>query len=113
MTNLPNTFRYPVQATTQAHPEKRFKSTTDEPSAPRSDETLAVRSPFPIWQITVPLCIVLIFAIGSLTAYSMVEGRYLFDLTVSREQIRIRTDVDKREGSSTEDGEGVEGNHGK
>jgi hypothetical protein len=103
MTNLPSTSIYSVQATTQVHPEKRFKSTTDTPSTSSPGETFVAKTPFPIWQITVPLGIVLIFAIGSLTAYSMVEGRYLFDLMVSREQIRIRTDVDKRESRSVEE----------
>jgi hypothetical protein len=33
----------------------------------------------------------------------MVEGRYLFDLDISRERIKLRTDVDKREGHSLKD----------
>ncbi len=52
---------------------------------------------FPIWQITFPLCLVLIFGIAAFTAFSMVEGRYLFDLDISPERIKLRTDVDKRE----------------
>ena len=57
----------------------------------------------PIWQITLPLGAVLIFGIGAFTAFSMVEGRYLFDLDINREGIKIRTDVDKREDSSLQD----------
>jgi hypothetical protein len=106
MTNLPRSFDRPAQATTQTQRKKRFKATTDLTSELEPDEASLSRPLFPIWQITVPLCTVLIFAIGSLTAYSMVEGRYLFDLSVSREQIRIRTDVDKRESSSAKE-EGV------
>lgn len=104
MTNLPRSFEHHAQAQTNipTQYERRFKSTTDLTLEYRFNESSYIRAPFPIWQITVPLCIVLIFAIGSLTAYSMVEGRYLFDLSVSREHIRIRTDVDKRETSSTE-----------
>lgn len=105
MTNSPKSVERPAQATTQTQCKKRFKATTGLTSELEPNETSLLRPSFPIWQITVPLCTVLIFAIGSLTAYSMVEGRYLFDLFVSREQIRIRTDVDKREsGSAKEEG---------
>jgi hypothetical protein len=110
MTNLPKSAERPAQATTQPQCKKRFKATTDLTSELEPNETSLSRPSFPIWQITVPLCTVLIFAIGALTAYSMVEGRYLFDLFVSREQIRIRTDVDKR-GSSSAMGEGVAGDN--
>lgn len=65
---------------------------------------------FPIWQITFPLCVVLIFGIGAFTAFSLVEGRYLFDLDVSPERIKIKTDVDKREGHLLE-GKTEESNH--
>lgn len=50
----------------------------------------------PVWQITVPLSVVLIFAMGSYTACSIVGGRYTFDFSITREQISIRTDVDRR-----------------
>jgi hypothetical protein len=50
-----------------------------------------------IWQITFPLSIVLIFGLGSLTAIFLVQGRYLFDFEATPKQLRIRTDVDKRE----------------
>lgn len=58
---------------------------------------------FPIWQITFPLCVVLIFGIGALTAFYMVEGRYVFDLDLNRERLKLRTDVDKREEDNTKD----------
>ena len=38
---------------------------------------------FPLWQITLPLCGVLMFAIGSLPTIYMVNGRYIFDLDFS------------------------------
>ncbi|NEQ71124.1 MAG: hypothetical protein F6K21_37715 [Symploca sp. SIO2D2] len=58
---------------------------------------------FPIWQITLPLCGVLIFAIGALTTVYMVNGRYLFDLEASPKGIKIKTDVDKRSSDSAKD----------
>ena len=45
----------------------------------------------------------MIFGIGALTAFYMVEGRYLFDLDISRERIKMRTDVDKRESNPAQD----------
>lgn len=99
MKNLPKPVEHLVQtqASIPALEKRRFKPTTDLTLEHRSNKSSCIETPFPIWQITMPLCIVLIFAIGSLTASSMVEGRYLFDLVVSREHIRIKTDVDKRE----------------
>lgn len=67
---------------------------------------------FPVWQITMPLCTVVIFGIGALTAHSMVEGRYLFDVRMSPEEIRIKTDIDKRKISPADDHtEEIEGQH--
>lgn len=60
---------------------------TPKPNPPR----------FPLWQITFPLAIVLIFGLGSLTAVFLVQGRYLFDLEAGPKHLKIRTDVDKRE----------------
>lgn len=57
---------------------------------------------FPLWQITLPLCIVLIFGIGALTTIYMVNGRYLFDLEFTRQGLRIRTDMDKRDAKPVE-----------
>ncbi len=67
---------------------------------------------FPIWQITFPLCAISIFGIGAFAAFHMVEGRYLFDVDISPNRIKIRTDVDKRESNSTteETTESDEGN---
>lgn len=63
-----------------------------------------------IWQITIPLCLVLVFGIGNWTwtASSMVEGRYLFYLDISRERIKVRTDVDKRDNGSSDENVGEE-----
>lgn len=57
---------------------------------------------FPIWQITFPLCGVLIFAIGTFTTIYMMNGRYLFHLEVTSQGMKITTDVDKREGNNLE-----------
>ncbi|BAZ23251.1 hypothetical protein NIES4073_41390 [Kalymmatonema gypsitolerans NIES-4073] len=64
---------------------------------------ISIKRCFPVWQITLPLCMVMIFGIGALTAFYMVEGRYLFDLDISRERIKIRTEVDKRESNPEQD----------
>jgi hypothetical protein len=58
---------------------------------------------FPLWQITLPLCGVLMFAIGSFTTIYMVNGRYIFDLDFSPKQLKVRTDIDKREGNQSDD----------
>lgn len=58
---------------------------------------------FPLWQITLPLCGVLMFAIGSLTTIYMVNGRYIFDLDFSPKQLKVRTDIDKRESNQSDD----------
>lgn len=57
---------------------------------------------FSLWQITLPLCGVLIFGIGALTTIHMVNGRYLFDLEVNPQQLKIKTDMDKRESKPAE-----------
>jgi len=64
---------------------------------------ISIKRRLPVWQITLPLCVVMIFGIGALTAFYMVEGRYVFDLDISRERIKMRTDVDKRESNSDQD----------
>ena len=51
---------------------------------------------FPMWHITLPLAGVLIFAIGTIGAMYVTDGRYLFQFEASPEKIRIRNDVDKR-----------------
>ncbi len=52
---------------------------------------------FSIWQITFPLCGVLIFSIGAVTTIQMINGRYLFHLEVTPQGMKILTDVDKRD----------------
>lgn len=81
------------------------KNPEDEPDncLPVRPKIISKKRYFPIWQITLPLCVVMIFGIGALTAFYMVEGRYLFDLDISRERIKMRTDVDKRESNPTQD----------
>jgi hypothetical protein len=51
---------------------------------------------FPIWQITLPFCLVTIFGAGIIAASHINEGRYIFDVDISFQGIKIRTDVDKR-----------------
>ena len=109
MSNLLGAFERFAQVITQNQRKKRFKATTGLTPMREPDRSSVVRTPFPIWQITMPLGFVLIFAIGSLTAYYMVEGRFIFDLQMSREQLRIRTDVDKRESGSIKDEEATNG----
>ncbi|NEO94287.1 MAG: hypothetical protein F6K56_30490 [Moorea sp. SIO3G5] len=52
---------------------------------------------FPVWQISLPLCGVLICAIGAITTVYMINGRYLFHLKATPKGLEIMTDVDKRE----------------
>jgi hypothetical protein len=58
---------------------------------------------FQIWQITFPLCLVVIFGLGVVTTVYMVSGRYLFDLEVTPKRIRMQTDVDKRDSQPMKD----------
>lgn len=51
----------------------------------------------PMWQITFPLGIVLIFALGAFTAIKLAHGRYTFELDASPKQVRFRTDIEKTE----------------
>lgn len=51
---------------------------------------------FPIWQITLPLSVVLIFAIGAFTTIYMTNGGYIFLFEATPKKVRIRTDIDKR-----------------
>ncbi len=81
------------------------KNPDDEPDICLSarPKTISIKRRFPVWQITLPLCVVMIFGIGALTAFYMVEGRYLFDLDISGERIKMRTDVDKRESNPAQE----------
>jgi hypothetical protein len=85
--------------------ESPAKNPEDEPDICLSERPriISIKRRFPVWQITLPLCVVMIFGIGALTAFYMVEGRYLFDLDISRERIKMRTDVDKRESNPAQD----------
>ncbi|MGD1713065.1 hypothetical protein [Dapis sp. BLCC M172] len=53
-----------------------------------------------IWQITFPLCGVLIFSIGAFTTIQMINGRYIFNFEVTPQGIKILTDVDKRDSAN-------------
>ena len=59
-----------------------------------------MKQKFPVWQLTLPLCGVLIFSIGALTTIHMINGRYLFHLEVTPKGLKITTDVDKRNSDS-------------
>lgn len=59
-----------------------------------------MKQQFSIWQITFPLCGVLIFSIGAITTIYMINGRYLFHLEVTPKGMKITTDVDKRNSES-------------
>jgi heme-binding NEAT domain protein len=61
------------------------------------------QSNFPVWQISLPLCTVIIFAIASLTTIYMVNGRYRFNVEITPQGLKIKTDVDKRESNPTKD----------
>lgn len=56
-----------------------------------------------LWQITLPLCGLLIIGMGCLTSIYMVNGRYRVDIAVNTKGFRIKTDVDKRECKLIED----------
>lgn len=58
---------------------------------------LSPKYTFPIWQVTFPLCIVLLFAVGAATTIFLVQGRYLFDFEATPNKVRITTDIDKRD----------------
>ena len=51
---------------------------------------------FPLWHVTWPASVVLIFAIGSLTIVNMANGRYVFNFEASPKGIIIHTDLDRR-----------------
>jgi hypothetical protein len=50
-----------------------------------------------VWAITLPLCGLLMFAMGCVTTIYMVNGRYRVDVVVNTKELRVKTDVDKRE----------------
>jgi hypothetical protein len=61
------------------------------------------QSYFPAWQISLPLCTVIIFAIASLTTIYMVNGRYRFNVEITPQGLKIKTNVDKRESNPVKD----------
>lgn len=70
---------------------RHFQSKLVEKNRPDKGDVL-----IPIWQITVPLSVVFIFAMGSCTARSIDGGRYTFVFSITRERISVSTDVDMR-----------------
>jgi hypothetical protein len=52
---------------------------------------------FPVWQITFPLGVVLIFALGAFTAIQLAHGRYTFEFDANLKQVRLRTGIEKGE----------------
>lgn len=91
-----STYTCRTQVNTQNHLQKKIEVTSSTSSKIERNYSPSIRPLIAICYIGVPLCIVLIAAISALTAHSIVEGRYIFDLSISRDQIRMRTDVDKR-----------------
>jgi hypothetical protein len=57
-----------------------------------------MKTKFPIWQITFPICVIFMFTVGTITAIYMVNGRYIFNIEVTPQGIKVITDVDKRDG---------------
>jgi hypothetical protein len=104
MKNLPKSPKHHVQTGEQTLQTEEVKAAETSSLKPKLTEAPIARQSFPIWQVTVPLGGVLIFAISSLTAYFMVEGRFIFDLYVSPKQIKIKADVDKRDSGSSKQG---------
>lgn len=55
-----------------------------------------MKNKFPIWQVTLPVCTVLIVLISAFTTIYMINGRYLFSAEITPNGLKITTDVDKR-----------------
>ena len=49
-----------------------------------------------IWQVTFPLCGVLVFAITAFTTVYMVNGRYIVHFELNSQGLKVVTDVDKK-----------------
>lgn len=86
---------YAAQITTDKERSRAPKAFPDKKQLIRLEKPFLKRPLFPIWQITMPLSAVLIFAMACLNTHSMENGRYIFDFFMSREIIRFRTDMDK------------------
>ena len=98
-TSIANTLA--AKGNTSIHHQKRFKVTTGETLNLEHNSPSLSKRTFPIWQITMPLCLVTVTSIVPLIAYSIAAnsiagGRYIFDFSLNREQIRIRADIDKQ-----------------
>lgn len=50
-----------------------------------------------LWQITLPICAVAMFAMGSYTTVYMVNGRYRVEVSVNNRGLSVKTDIDKNE----------------
>lgn len=86
-----------AQISIQKQRLRRVKAITGATPRLEQSSCSSVRPQFPIWQVTLPLCGVLICAIGAITTVYTINGRYLFHLKASPEGLEITTDVDKRE----------------
>ncbi|KOP25052.1 hypothetical protein AMR41_16670 [Hapalosiphon sp. MRB220] len=62
-----------------------------------------MKSNLSIWQISLPICAVLMFAICAYTTIYMVDGRYRVEIGVNINGLIIKTDVDKQECKLAED----------
>ncbi|MCC5638651.1 hypothetical protein LC593_23020 [Nostoc sp. CHAB 5844] len=51
-----------------------------------------------IWQVTLPLCAVLMFGMGAYTTVYMVNGQYRVEISANLHGLNIKTDIDKKEG---------------
>ena len=50
-----------------------------------------------LWQITFPICILGLAALGLLTAMYLTDGSYAFRLDVAKDGLTIETEIVKRE----------------
>lgn len=63
-----------------------------------TDETKqTAKRRFPWWQITLPLCVVVISGIGYFTAVNMTNGQFHTYIEVTPKGLKLQTDVDKRQ----------------
>lgn len=86
---------YSAQITTGKECDRELETLQREKQIVRPEKPFLKRPLLPIWQITVPISAVLIFAIACLNTHSMEQGRYIFDFFMSKDVIRFRTDMDK------------------
>ena len=48
-----------------------------------------------LWQVTLPLSVVVIVALTCLTMIYMTNGQYLFDAEITKDKIKIQTQMEK------------------